>query len=336
MSKGINYKQIPLNSVPSPIDERDFKIATITAEDDIPNYETDINDVPVENQLKVGGCVSESGITTLAISRKHQLSENPLYFSRGMSYANRYITDVQTPGMQPRQCWQHYYIEGLCLGKDFTIWKEYPDIKVDFDMVKDNLFPKAIDYKIKAYYRLNTVAEIKAGIKKYGAVNICIPIYERFYDTPYNDNIVPIPEFLEGIIGFHEMYLYGWKDNKYFLCRNSWGKEWTVNMNGSCLLPFEFPIAEAWAFDVGVDNILPVPPQSKVYYRVQIYAFKNRNNASLASDKLRSQGINCCLVYENGYFKIQCGCFSILANRDAMVSKLKSLGYTPYVIKVEK
>lgn len=70
---------------------------------------------------------------------------------------------------------------------------------------------------------------------------------------------------------------------------------------------------------------------SKVLYRVQVGAYKNKGNAVNMQNKLKDQGIDNFLVYEGGLYKVQCGAFSIKENAIKMQNKLKSMGYSTYI-----
>ena len=67
------------------------------------------------------------------------------------------------------------------------------------------------------------------------------------------------------------------------------------------------------------------------YYRVQVGAYKNIDNAKNIANKLRANGINTYLVESGGYFKVQVGAYTIRANASAFASKLRDTGYNTYI-----
>jgi len=80
----------------------------------------------------------------------------------------------------------------------------------------------------------------------------------------------------------------------------------------------------------------PAPkPSVKVIYRVQVGAFKVRQNAVKLAKKLNDAGYKTVIKTENGYAKVQTGAFAVKANADKMLAELKAKGYPALIVEVK-
>ncbi len=70
---------------------------------------------------------------------------------------------------------------------------------------------------------------------------------------------------------------------------------------------------------------------SKVLYRVQTGAFKNKANADALLAKVKAAGFDTYMIQADGLYKVQVGAFSVKSNADAMAKKLKSKGFDVYI-----
>lgn len=327
----MDYKNIPLNAIPSPEDQRDFLISRLIAKVNVfPDEFEIVYNYDILNQGNVSSCVPHSiegycrSITEEKQSGIYQL------FSPGFRYGLRDSDDYKGAGMYPREALDSALKFGSVPYNVFPYNEEYDLVKARIEKDKDNLLTIAEEFKISAYCRLYTVDEIKNALIQLGMVTICIPIYESFYDTG-SDGLVKNPDINnEELYGYHEVTIYGWrKDNKWG-CLNSWSDGW--GDKGKFYINFDFPITEAWSI---TDNIEPHPepePEKQLYYRVQLFAFKNKDNAINATILLKTQGFNTYIVELDGYFKIQCGAFVNPLNSSALAEQLKSFGYKPWII----
>ena len=72
-------------------------------------------------------------------------------------------------------------------------------------------------------------------------------------------------------------------------------------------------------------------PPSKKLYRVQVGAFKKKENADRLLKELKSKGIDCFVKEENGLYKVQVGAYSVYANAEKMKKRLENMGYKPFI-----
>lgn len=67
-------------------------------------------------------------------------------------------------------------------------------------------------------------------------------------------------------------------------------------------------------------------------YRVQVGAFKVKENADKLEKELKSKGYNTYIVKQGTLWKVQVGAFSIKINATNLANKLKRDGYNTYII----
>lgn len=270
----MDYKQIPLSAIPSPPDEKDFKIARLLPMGMVFPEEYRSTGAPIKNQGMIGSCVPH------AFSRCREKVEAKqrgkfTKLSPGFIYANRVQGDYEGEGMYPRSALKHLKNRGVCEYDLFPENDEYPVVAQLLKERWNTVMPNAAQYKISSYTFLETVNEIKMGIMALDAVTITIPVYENFYDTD-SSGMVALPQ--GKLLGYHQMDLDGWTGGNRWVVANSWGEEW--GDQGYCYIPFNFPLSEAWGL---ADNILPDQPYHDEFEVLKIAgsARYNRGNKSI-------------------------------------------------------
>lgn len=76
----------------------------------------------------------------------------------------------------------------------------------------------------------------------------------------------------------------------------------------------------------------PLPESKPGLYRVQVGAYKNRDNADRMLNALLVEGFPAFIIYEDGYFKVQVGAFSILSNAIKMEQRLRLYRYSTFIV----
>lgn len=71
--------------------------------------------------------------------------------------------------------------------------------------------------------------------------------------------------------------------------------------------------------------------EGPVYYRVQVGAFKNRENADRLLYQLNDQGYPAFILFQDGFYKVQVGAFREIGNAIRMEQRLRSDGYTTII-----
>lgn len=72
-------------------------------------------------------------------------------------------------------------------------------------------------------------------------------------------------------------------------------------------------------------------PESEILYRVQVGAYKYKDNADSQLVKVKSAGFDTYMVQVNGLYKIQVGAYKQKANADSMLAKVKAKGFSAFV-----
>lgn len=67
-------------------------------------------------------------------------------------------------------------------------------------------------------------------------------------------------------------------------------------------------------------------------YRVQVGAYKNRDNADRMLNSLTLEGFPAFIIYEDGFYKVQVGAFKLLTNAIKMERRLRRFRYSTYIV----
>lgn len=78
----------------------------------------------------------------------------------------------------------------------------------------------------------------------------------------------------------------------------------------------------------GCDNDMTPEP----LYRVQVGAYRNKDNADRMLNSLLVEGFPAFIIYEDDYYKVQVGAFRQLSNAIKMEQKLRKFRYSTYIV----
>lgn len=70
---------------------------------------------------------------------------------------------------------------------------------------------------------------------------------------------------------------------------------------------------------------------SGVLYRVQVGAYTVKANADAQLAKVKAAGFDTYMIQVDGFFKIQVGAYSVKSNADAMLAKIKAAGFDAFI-----
>jgi hypothetical protein len=73
---------------------------------------------------------------------------------------------------------------------------------------------------------------------------------------------------------------------------------------------------------------------TKTLYKVQVGAYKSKENAETMANKLKKRGFPALLTLVDGLWKVQTGAFSIKPNAEQRVKDLERAGFKPIVVTV--
>ncbi len=75
------------------------------------------------------------------------------------------------------------------------------------------------------------------------------------------------------------------------------------------------------------DDMTPEP-----LYRVQVGAYRNKDNADRMLNSLLVEGFPAFIIYEDDYYKVQVGAFRLLSNAIKLEQKLRKFRYSTYIV----
>ena len=230
----------------SPRDLRDYRISK-TRKEQLPTsfYVNANKSTRIKDQGNVGSCVAH------ALSS--MLEKYNEAFSTGWIYGYRPEDYYQGIGMYPREALKTLQKLGAVKEKDFSHNVEMYEAKKIVDKNLNTLIKYAKEYKIQSYARLYTINEIKSFMYN-NEIGVPVSILVDKIELDGDKIKVPNPEdCTEG----HMMLIIGW-DIDGLIVQNSWGSKW--GNHGLAILPYEYPIQEAWGVTLGdCDNIIKKP-----------------------------------------------------------------------------
>ena len=126
------------------------------------------------------------------------------------------------------------------------------------------------------------------------------------------------------------------------ICQRNGIKEliWTGDKNGTLTCHYMFsntacpgPYLKSKMPEIAaeVNARLNKKPESKTMYRVQIGAYSVKANADRMLAKVKTAGFDAFVTSKNGMYKVQVGAYSVKANADAMLNRVKAAGFEGFV-----
>lgn len=227
----------------SPIDVRDYRLASVVNESDLPE-EFELSMPKVKNQKLVSSCVAHAIASTIEYFNMTQ-TNNDVKMSTNYIYGNRTNMSYDGEGMYTRRAIANTCKYGDVIEVDFPGNTEVPNVIDQFEDMKYSLHDKALPYRFSSYYTVKSQKEIKTALMKNGPVVFAIPWYD---DIKIKNGVLHTNQ--NGKAGGHCMIIYGWNKDGWKV-RNSWGKLW--GNNGNVIMPYDIKITEAYGI---VDNII--------------------------------------------------------------------------------
>jgi len=240
MSEELNLelKELKLDVVQSPVDERDWKVETTLYVGTFPEILDPRHDMlPVRDQGRQGSCAAMSGAAMKEVQERVDMGIKE-YFSPQYIYNLRNNQD--SSGMFMRDLMKILKNDGDCLEKT------YPYNTTG--EVTEKARSEASKYVIKSYAAIDTIDGLKEAIWANGAAIIAVPVYnysKRMWKQDEGD------EFLGG----HAMCVIGYTDEG-FIIRNSWSDRW--GDGGYTILPYgDWDLI--WELWTTIDVVIPKP-----------------------------------------------------------------------------
>lgn len=239
----------------SPYDSRDYKLICGANTQQIFPKKFELEPRRVKNQGAVGSCVAHA-LSSIIEYYNYNQNNDDTEMSVGYIYGNRRNSSYTGAGMVMRDALGAIAKYGDCTKEEFPYNKEVPEAIQLFEKSTNHLHATAEPHRITEYCRLTSENAIKVSLMAGCPVAMAI---EWFNDMEPDENGVLTSEFKESA-GGHCMALYGW-DETGWLIQNSWGTKW--GKEGRFILPYEFPIEEAWCvIDDNIEGLTIKKPYS--------------------------------------------------------------------------
>lgn len=121
---------------------------------------------------------------------------------------------------------------------------------------------------------------------------------------------------------------------------NNSGRAASASIDSTAMVNSIPPDNEVFSVPVSSSNIMPQCPcdnndydtENEALYRVQVGAYRNKNNADRMLNSLLMDGFPAFIIYEDGYYKVQVGAYRILLNAIKMEQRLRRFRYSTYIV----
>lgn len=332
-----------LGYVKSPIDYRDYiSSAIIPTDTALPSNFSWKNKIKyILNQGDKGICV---GCTSAQIKNVQQAEDNNLP-DKGFSSLYNYFLDKELDGSSEEGTYPRISMEVMC--KYGALPETYLPIETyTIDNIKpiitDNEKQIALPYKILSYARISNLTALKQALISC-PVSIALMVTDSFV-YPENGYINDPSGIIYGghnvcCIGYDDnleyTFLNGKKYKGFVQIVNSWSTKYGIG--GFAWIPYDL---FEWKSDLDMHFILEMwsciddhsDKKTVKYYHVQVFAFKNKDNANNAVKDLKAKGFDTYIVNIDGYYKIQCGAFILRENSEKLQKQLKNAGYESFIV----
>lgn len=121
---------------------------------------------------------------------------------------------------------------------------------------------------------------------------------------------------------------------------NNSGRTASAPIDSTAMVNSITPDNEVFSVPVSSSNIMPQCPcdnndydtENEALYRVQVGAYRNKDNADRMLNSLLIDGFPAFIIYEDGYYKVQVGAYRILLNAIKMEQRLRRFRYSTYIV----
>ena len=110
--------------------------------------------------------------------------------------------------------------------------------------------------------------------------------------------------------------------------------------DNTAIVDSTLPDNKVFSAPVSSSNIMPQCPcdnndydkENEALYRVQVGAYRNKDNADRMLNSLLMDGFPAFIIYEDGYYKVQAGAYRMLSNAIKMEQRLRRFRYSTYIV----
>lgn len=274
-------KQYTTGAILSPPDERDYQfknlIAGVALRPLPATYKNElVSGITVVDQGTSQECVACSLAYLRWLTERTQ-SNNLKQFSPTYIYGGRDTFGYMGEGMIVREALQTLRKQGVCFYENLPGFYDVQTALQRYRQNKDALDKEAHPYRISSFYAVSGIEGIKNAIYNLGGV---IAVFTA-YDCLYSPDETGLIHYQQSPVNYgnHAMTIVGWTDTCWIVL-NSWGSNW--GKDGLCYIPFDYPIAEAWAV---IDEI------TEVMFKMAKFIDIEGHWAQQAIDKAADKGL---------------------------------------------
>ena len=121
---------------------------------------------------------------------------------------------------------------------------------------------------------------------------------------------------------------------------NNSGRTASAPIDSTAMVNSIPPDNEVFSVPVSSSNIMPQCPcdnndydtENEALYRVQVGAYRNKDNSDRMLNSLLMDGFPAFIIYEDGYYKVQVGAYRIPLNAIKMEQRLRRFRYSTYIV----
>lgn len=121
---------------------------------------------------------------------------------------------------------------------------------------------------------------------------------------------------------------------------NNSGRTASAPIDSTAMVNSIPPDNEVFSVPVSSSNIMPQCPcdnndydtENEALYRVQVGAYRNKDNSDRMLNSLLMDGFPAFIIYEDSYYKVQVGAYRILLNAIKMEQRLRRFRYSTYIV----
>lgn len=121
---------------------------------------------------------------------------------------------------------------------------------------------------------------------------------------------------------------------------NNSGRTASAPIDSTAMVNSIPPDNEVFSVPVSSSNIMPQCPcdnndydtENEALYRVQVGAYRNKDNSDRMLNSLLMDGFPAFIIYEDGYYKVQVGAYRILLNAIKIEQRLRRFRYSTYIV----
>ena len=241
-------------AIKSPFDLRNYKLSKkVCSNIQLPeNFELEHSHI--KDQGIVNSCVAHSLSEILESRDNNNYSTDWIYGYRPLSY-------YQGKGMYLSEALKTLRKVGYLENDELSSNTEMDEVK---NLISNNLNKykeKANSHKIAAYAYLKNINLIKQALY-INKTPIVLSIEIGANGIKLDENYIAYIPNEDEEHGCHAVVCYGWNEIG-LLIQNSWGENW--GNKGTFILPYEYPIEEAWMLQFDKNNNLELTQKPMAY-----------------------------------------------------------------------